>query len=129
MQRMIKMLSSIDVTNLKRYKLWVFIVVSVVILAITISFFRPLPPKIKKKIDDSLIEVKYEDDSMQKWTAASELQLKELLNRQESYKKLMEKQSAIIISLQKKEDEQSKNIAKLEDKMENVEIQDIMKNK
>jgi len=120
------MLSSIDVTRLKRYRLWVFIVVGVVLLAMVISWFRPAQKKLKKHVDHSLIEVKYDDDNIQKWTMASELQLKELLDGQAASKKTVEKQAVLINTLQKKENEQSKQLTKLEDKMVRIKMQQLI---
>lgn len=126
MKRIIVVLSSIDVTRLKRYRLWVFIVIGVVLLAMVISWFRPAQKKIKKHIDHSLIEVKYDDDSMQKWTMASELQLKELLDNQAASKKIVEKQAVLINALQKKEDAQSKQLSKIEDKVVRIKMEQVI---
>lgn len=125
MPKMMLMLSSIDVTNLKRYRLWAFIVISIVLLSMLILWFRPAKQKLKKRADHSLIEVKYDDDSMQKWIMASELQLKELLSNQIVSKRIVEKQTMLIHALQKKENEQSKQLAKLEDKMVRVKMQQV----
>ncbi len=116
-------LSSIDITRLKHKKLWFLIITGIVFLAIIISWFRPEHQKIKKHINHSLIEVKYDDDSMQKWTTASELQLKDLLTEQATSKKLVEKQNMFISELQKKENEQSRRLSKLEDKIIRIKIQ------
>ena len=123
------MLSSLDMTKLKHARLWVFLVVFVLVLAIVISFFRPAKPPIQKRKDHSLIEVKYEDDSMEKCTMASELQLKALLSEQALSKKIVEKQSLLINGLQKKEREQFTHLAQLENKMLRIKMQQRVSNR
>src|SRR5689334_9474476 len=114
MIKVIIMLSSIDITYSKRKKLWLFIIIGIVAIAIIISWFRPEHKKLKRQVDHSLIEVKYDDDSMQKWTMASELQLKNLLSQQVSYKKILEKQTLLIDSMREKENEQNNKLSRLE---------------
>ena len=123
------MLSSIDVSNLKRNKLWLIIILTIIFLAFIISFFKPDHKKLKKQNDMPLIEVKYDDDSMKKWTISSELQLRKIEKNQEKYKKIVEKQNIFINFMKKKEDEQNIRIVKLEDKIMRIKIQKLIPNK
>lgn len=123
------MLSSIDVTRFKRFRLWVYVVALVVIIAMTVAFVRPHTQKVNKRIDNSMIEIKYDDDSMQKWTSASELQIRELLSTQQDSKKTIERQNVLINNLEKKTRDYDKKFASLENKMLRIKLYKIISNK
>lgn len=117
------MLSSIDISNIKKNKLWLILILIIIFIIFIIYCFKPDHRRLKKQVNNSLIEVKYEDDSMKKWTIASELQLKNLENKQEKYKKILEKQNSYINFIKNKEAQQNIRLDKLEDKIMRLKIQ------
>lgn len=74
-------LSSLDVTRLKKAKLWSMIVLVGVAIIVIVVVGRPKPPAFVKKIPQNLIQVKAHQDDFQHWASAYETEIASLKER------------------------------------------------
>lgn len=94
-----KVISSLDVTRLKQFRLWGLIAVILVFIVFMVVALRPVPRKPVKKVDHHLIEVKVPENALQKWTMDSEMTIKSLMQSRAHFSQQVHQLSDAVANL------------------------------